>query len=59
MRLKLGVYAAKYYALVGRPIDTQSMLWTYVKHFTKLRTLTDNHKDMYTTPELSKKVPIS
>jgi len=27
MRLKFGAYAAKYYALVGRPINAQSMSW--------------------------------
>jgi len=59
MRLKLGAYAAKYYTLVGRHINAQSMSWVYVKHFTKLRTLTDNHKDPDNTPELSKKVIIS
>ena len=59
MRLKLGAYAAKYYALVGRPMNTESMPWTDVKHFTKLRTLTDNHKDPDNTPELSKRVTIS
>jgi len=33
MRHKLGAYAAKYYAFVGRPINAQSMSWMYVKHF--------------------------
>ena len=59
MRLKLGAYTTKYYALFERPMNNQSMPWTDVAHFTKLRTLTDNHKDPDNTPESSKRVIIS
>ena len=58
MRLKIAVYAAKYYALVGRPINDQSMAWDRIKNFKTLQTIVKNHKDPSDVPEISKKINI-
>ena len=44
-RLKTTVYAVKYYALVGRPINDQTMTWHRIENFKTLQTIIKNHKD--------------
>ena len=39
MRLKMACYAAKYYKMVGRPVDAISMMWDRIKHFKDLKVI--------------------
>ena len=47
MRLKLAVYAAKYYTTVSRPVNQITLAWNIIKQFKNLRNIVDD----YPTPE--------
>lgn len=57
-RLKLACYAARYYTLVGRPIDASSMTWALISKFEAFKELQDEHKDPDDLPPVSKSLPI-
>mmetsp|Transcript_14965 Transcript_14965/g.28161 ORF Transcript_14965/g.28161 Transcript_14965/m.28161 type:complete len:194 (-) Transcript_14965:5105-5686(-) len=57
-RLKLACYAARYYTLVGRPVDVVSMTWELVSKFEAFKELQDEHKDPKDLPPVSKSLPI-
>ena len=46
-RIQTAVYAAKYYDLVGRVIDAQTMAWERILHFNDLKAI----EDEYSSPE--------
>jgi hypothetical protein len=56
--LKLASYAARYYTLVGRPVDALSMTWELVSKFEAFKELQDEHKDPKDLPPVSKSLPI-
>ena len=46
-RIQIAVYAAKYYDLVGRQINANTMAWDRIRHFSDLKAI----EDEYSSPE--------
>jgi hypothetical protein len=57
-QLKLACYAARYYTLVGRPVEAVSMTWELISKFEAFKELQDEHKDPKDLPPVSKSLPI-
>lgn len=57
-RLKIACYAARYYKLVGRPIDATSMTWQLISQFEPFKEMQDEHSDPEDLPPVSKSLPI-
>jgi len=57
-RLKVACYAARYYKLIGRPINVTSMTWQLISQFEPFKEMQDEHSDPDDLPPVSKSLPI-
>lgn len=57
-RLAWAAYAAKYYHMVDRPINSNTMSWNYIQYFSSLKEERDNHTAPETMQKLSSKISI-
>jgi hypothetical protein len=57
-RLKLVCYAARYYKLVGRPINADCMTWALIRQFEAFIELQEEHNDPKDLPPVSKRLRI-
>ena len=45
MRLKLAVYAAKYYTRTNRPLTAATLSWKHISQFRELINVVENHTE--------------
>jgi hypothetical protein len=57
-RLAWATYAAKYYHMIGRPINSQTMAWNYIQYFNSLKEERENHTPPDSMQKLSPKISI-
>ena len=57
-RLAWAAYAAKYYNMVSRPINSNTMSWSYIQYFSSLKEERDNHTAPENMQKLSPKISI-
>ena len=57
-RLAWAAYAARYYNMIERPINSETMSWNYIQYFTSLKEERDNHTPPETMQKLSPKISI-
>ena len=57
-RLAWAAYAAQYYSMIDRPINSRTMSWNYIQYFNSLKEERDNHTPPDTIPKLSSKITI-
>lgn len=57
-RLAWAAYAAKYYNMIDRPINSATMSWNYIQYFNSLKEERDNHTAPETMQKLSSKISI-
>ena len=59
-KLKVASQAVRYYECVGRPLETQNMVWDVLRHFKDEQTSIKSQKDANPTdvPKVSKSVPV-
>ena len=57
-RIQIAVFAAKYYDLVGRQIDANSMAWDRIRHFNDLKSIESEYSAPDQIATITKKLPI-
>ena len=57
-RIQTAVYAAKYYDLIGRPIDAHSMSWERIRHFLDLKAIEEEYPSPEQIATVTKKLNI-
>ena len=57
-RIQVAVYAAKYYDLVGRNIDANTMAWERIRHFNDLKSIEDEYSNPDQIATVTKKLNI-
>lgn len=59
-KLKVASQAVRYYDCVGRPLETQNMIWDVLRHFKDEQAAIKSQKDANPTdvPKVTKSVPI-
>ena len=57
-RLAWATYAAKYYHMIDRPLNAQTMHWNYIQYFNSLKEERDNHTAPESMQKISSKISI-
>ena len=57
-RIQVAAYTAKYYDLIGRPIDAQNMSWDRIRHFLDLKAIEEEYSSPEQIATMTKKLNI-
>ena len=58
LRLRISTHAVKYYTLIGRPLDNDSMSWQRIQHFRAYSELLKEHTNPTEVPSMTKQIRI-